>query len=119
MQMFVAPFAVYLHREPVDFRKAINRLALIVEREMQLSPLSGAVYVFCNRRRDKLKILYWDRSGFCLWVKRLEEERFKWPKGWDTEVIALEEQQFHGLLSGYDITRMQGHKALHYTTLGG
>jgi transposase len=55
---------VYLHREVVDFRKAINGLVMIIEQQMQLSPYSDAVFVFCNRGRDKLKILYWDRTGF-------------------------------------------------------
>lgn len=59
MRMFEEVVAVYLHREPVDFRKSINGLSLVVETAMGLSPLSGAVFVFCNRRRDKLKILYW------------------------------------------------------------
>ena len=59
MRMFVEPVAVYLHREPVDFRKSINGLAVIVEAEMAMAPMSGALYVFCNRTRDKLKLLYW------------------------------------------------------------
>ena len=75
MQMFREVVAVYLHRDPVDFRKSINGLSVIVESEMAHSPLSGALFVFCNGRRDKLKCLYWDRSGFALWYKRLEQER--------------------------------------------
>ena len=93
MEMFREVSAVYLHREPVDFRKAINGLSLIVEQSMSLSPFSGAVFVFSNRRRDKLKILYWDRSGFALWQKRLEKEKFKWPRRWPDAVISLSEQQ--------------------------
>ena len=53
---------IYLHREPVDFRKSINGLTLIVEQEMQLSPFSDAVFVFCNKARDKLKVVYWGVS---------------------------------------------------------
>ena len=112
--MFVEPVAVYLHREPVDFRKSINGLAVIVEAEMAMAPLSGALYVFCNRMRDKLKLLYWDASGFALWYKRLEQEKFKWPRRWPDQVIELSEQQLHWLLGGYDITRMQPHRSLHY-----
>ena len=66
MEMFREVSTVYLHREPVDFRKAINGLSLIVEQEMALSSFSGAVFVFCNCHRDKLKVLYWDHSGFAL-----------------------------------------------------
>lgn len=112
--MFREVSAVYVHREPVDFRKAINGLSVIVEGEMSLSPFSGAVFVFCNRKRDKLKILYWDKSGFALWYKRLEKERFQWPRRWPEAVIELSETQFHWLLDGYDIARMQPHRALEY-----
>ena len=117
MEMFREVSAVYLHREPVDFRKAVNGLSLIVEQSMSLSPFSGAVFVFCNRGRDKLKLLYWDRSGFALWYKRLEKEKFKWPRRWPDAVIHLSEQQLHWLLDGYDITRMQAHYPLHYSSV--
>ena len=117
MQMFVEPVAVYIHRDPVDFRKSINGLAIIVEDAMTLSPMSGAVYVFCNKKRDKLKILYWDRTGFALWYKRLEQHKFKWPRRLSEPVITLTEQQFHWLLEGYDITRMHPHVTLDYQTL--
>ena len=114
MQMFVDVGAVYLHREVVDFRKSINGLSVIVESEMKLSALSGALFLFCNRRRDKLKCLYWDQSGFALWYKRLEEEKFKWPRKHHTDIIELSEQQLHWLLSGYDITKMHSHRQLSY-----
>lgn len=117
MQMFREVAAVYLHREPVDFRKSINGLAVLVEGGMGLSALSGALFVFCNRKRDKLKILYWDRTGFALWYKRLEQDRFKWPRRLSEPVITLREDQLHWLLDGYDIARMQPHATLHYQTL--
>ncbi len=115
MQMFREVSAVYLHRAPVDFRKSINGLSVIVESGMALSPLSGALFVFCNRKRDKLKLLYWDCSGFALWYKRLEKEKFKWPRRWPDAVIALSETQLHWLLSGLDITKMQPREALQYS----
>ena len=117
MRMFVDVGAVYLHRDPVDFRKSINGLSVIVESEMALSPLSGALFVFCNKKRDKLKLLYWDRTGFALWYKRLEQEKFRWPRRMSEAVIELDEDQLHWLLQGYDITRMQSHTTLHYQTL--
>lgn len=115
--MFSEVSAVYLHREPVDFRQAINGLSAIIEGAMGLSPLSGAVFVFCNRRRDKLKILYWDHSGFALWYKRLEKERFPWPRSLPDTIIALSEEQLHRLLSGIDITPPQPHTTLHYSAV--
>ncbi len=117
MRMFEGAPAVYLHREPVDFRKSINGLAVIVEAEMNLAPFSGALFVFCNRRRDKLKLLYWDTSGFALWYKRLEQEKFKWPRKLDDAVITVSEAQLHWLLAGVDITRLQPHQALHYDSM--
>ena len=114
MKMFVDVGAVYLHRDAVDFRKSINGLSLIVEQAMGLSLYEPAVFVFCNKRRDKLKVLYWDSSGFCLWYKRLEEERFKWPCKEKKATISLTEEQFHWLLRGVDIRQLKPHVTLNY-----
>ncbi len=107
MRMFVDPGAIYLHRDVVDFRKSINGLVTIVEQEMNLSPFSEALFVFCNRNRDRMKVLYWDRTGFCLWYKRLEKEKFKWPRQQPQSVMTLNEAQWEWLLSGYDVVRHQ------------
>ena len=74
------PIEVYLHREPVDFRKAINGLSVIVSDDMELSPFEKALYVFCNKRRSHLKVLYLDETGFALSQNRLEKDKFKWPR---------------------------------------
>lgn len=107
---------VYLCREAVDFRKGINGLAILVEQQL-LSPFSEQLFVFCNRRRDKVKILYWERNGFCLWQKRLERERFNWPRHLPGDVITLTGQQLNWLLDGYDLRVMRPHKALGYKTV--
>ncbi len=109
MKMFVDSGDIYLHREPVDFRKSINGLALIVEQEMKLSPMSSALFVFCNKNRDRVKALYWDRTGFCLWYKRLEKNKFKWPLKYPGRAMTLSEADWNRLLSGYDIL---GHRPL-------
>ncbi len=114
MQMFVGVPAVYLHRAPVDFRKSINGLSIIVETDMNLSALNGTLFVFCNKKKDKLKLLYWDKTGFALWYKRLEKERFKWPRKLSENIIELTESQLHWLLEGYDITK---HTPLNYQSL--
>jgi transposase len=72
--------AVYLCRDIVDFRKGINGLAILVEEALKHDPFSEQLFVFCKCKRDKVKILYWERNGFCLWQKRLERARFKWPR---------------------------------------
>lgn len=110
MKMFVEPELIYLHRDSVDFRKSINGLSLLVEQEMVLDLYSQAMFVFCNKGRDKLKILYWDKTGFALWYKRLEKQKFKWPKQGDN-TINLSAQQFDWLLTGFDVV---GHQTLHY-----
>ena len=117
MKMFVEPPAIYLHKALVDFRKSINGLSAIVEDEMALSPFSGALFIFCNRQRDKLKVLYWDKTGFCLWYKRLEKAKFKWPRKMPGNTITLTEQQWAWLLDGLDITLMKGHQPLHFSAI--
>lgn len=112
MKMFVEPKAVYLHREFVDFRKAINGLAAVVEDELPL--MSGSLFVFCNKSRDKLKILYWDKTGFALWQKRLEKDKFKWPMKLTDEHIELNEQQLKWLLTGFDVV---GHSKVTYQSI--
>jgi len=71
---------VHLALGATDMRKSINGLSLLVESHLEMDPFSGHLFVFCNRRRHMLKILYWDKNGFCLWHKRLEKDRFKWPR---------------------------------------
>lgn len=109
---------IYLHRDAVDFRKSINGLLLVVEQAMQLSPFDDALFVFCNKARDKLKVLYWDNTGFCLWYKRLEKDKFKWPKKHSHSTLTLSDEQWGWLLSGLDILKMQPHISLHYDGVG-
>ena len=111
MRMFVDPSDIYLHLEAVDFRKSINGLVVVVEQQLELSPFTDAMFIFSNKKRDKLKILYWDKTGFALWYKRLEKQRFKWPKDEQLSRLVLSEQQLNWLLGGYDII---GHKPLLY-----
>jgi transposase len=83
---------VWLCRQPVDFRKGMYSLAVLVEHSLGLDPFAQGLYVFTNRRRDAVKCLYWERNGFCLWHKRLEQERFKWPVHLDGAVLRLTAQ---------------------------
>ncbi len=114
MKWFADTPLVYLHRDVVDFRKAINGLVAIIESEMGLSPYEDAIFVFCNRSRDKLKVIHWDRTGYVLWYKRLEESKFVWPRRHDDEVMTVSNEQWQWLLSGYDILAMRGHRVLRY-----
>ena len=114
MKMFVDVSEVYLHRDPVDFRKSINGLSAIVELSMNLPLNSDALFVFCSRSRDKLKILYWDRTGFCLWYKRLERDKFKWPRKHDSNTVSISEEEPHWLLQGLNISAMQTHDSIEF-----
>ena len=98
---------VYLHREPIDFRLSINGLALLVEQALGLDPFAACAYVFSNRRRDRVKILGWERNGFWLLLKRLEKDRFIWPDA--AAVPTLTVEQLHWLLEGIDIAVVRKH----------
>jgi transposase len=108
---------VYLHRDPVDFRKAINGLSLIVSEVMELSPFDRALFVFCNRQHSQLKVLYWDQTGFALWQKRLEKDKFQWPRRYTDECVHITHEQWLWLLRGFDITRLQSHSPLSFASV--
>ena len=93
---------VYIVLGATDMRKAINGLASEVSSQLEMDPYSGALFVFCNRGRDILKVLYWDRNGFCLWNKRLEKGRFRWPKT-AGEVLQIGSRELSWLLSGLGV----------------
>lgn len=94
-----------------DMRKAINGLSMLVEENFDLDLFSGHLFAFCNRRRDIIKILFWDQNGFCLWQKRLEKDRFYWPDS-EQEVVNITGHQLSWLLAGLDID--DAHKRLRY-----
>ena len=116
MFRFDPALKMYLHRDPVDGRKSINGLALLVEQALGLNPFAPALFVFSNRRRDRIKILLWERSGFWLMIKRLEADRFTWPK--DAEVVTLSVEQLHWLLAGIDLAAMRPHPERKYGQAG-
>ena len=106
---------VYLHRTPVDFRRQMDGLCALVEGVMEENPFSGALFVFTNRRRDRLKILYWERNGFVIWYKRLEAERFHWPVKETETVVTVTGEQLNWLLDGYNVWQMKPHKPIHFS----
>jgi transposase len=108
---------VYLCREPIDFRKSIGGLSVLVEQELALNPFGSALYVFINRQRNKIKVLYWHRNGFCLWLKRLESEKFVWPRDAEGATQTVSLQEFAWLLEGFDLWRNQPHKTLHFASV--
>lgn len=107
---------VYLCVEPVDLRRQITGLATLVQDVLELDPFSRQLFVFTNRRHSMCRVLYWERTGFVLWTKRLEKARFAWPKRSET-MVTLDVQQLNLLLDGYDIWRFQPHETLRYASM--
>jgi len=102
---------VYLAMGETDMRKSVNGLPLIVSDVLDQDPFSGHLFVFCNHRRNILKILYWDRNGFCMWYKRLEKDRFRWPSS-ELESQEIGPRQLQWLLDGLEIEQSGAHRPL-------
>jgi transposase len=92
---------IFIRPGHTDMRKAINGLAVMVSEDMNGDPLSGGLYLFCNRQRKNMKALYWDRNGFCLWQKKLEKHKFPWPNT-DEGARELTREELDLLLKGID-----------------
>jgi len=102
---------VYLAVGATDMRKQIDGLAALVKDVLEQDPLAESLFVFCNRHRDKLKILYWQRNGFWLWYRHLERERFRWPSGEESAAaIEVSTRELRWLLDGLDINHLEGHR---------
>ena len=112
----MAGIKVYLGLGNTDMRKSINGLSIIVENNFDLDPFSGHLFVFCNRSRNIMKILYWDRNGFCLWHKRLEKDRFKWPERLG-DTCMIDERELMWLVEGLDLEQKSAYKRLRYSTV--
>lgn len=100
---------VYLACGPTDLRKSIDGLAAIVQMSFQLDPFSSNLYVFCNRNRDKLKILHWDHNGFWLYYRRLDEGLFHWPNQQMASPLKISQRQLNWLLVGLPIEQKEAH----------
>jgi len=98
---------IYLCLGATDMRKSTNSLSVLVEHELGRTAGSGDLYVFCNRAMTLVKVLYWDRNGFCLWQKRLERHRFKWPQK-DRDLREVDRETLGWLLDGLDIGQAHG-----------
>jgi len=99
-----------------DMRKSIDGLAVLVSDRLELDIFSGHLFVFCNKLRTIIKILYWDRNGFCLWHKRLEKYHFFWPSS-EVEVLEMDHRQLCWMLDGLDPMAIRGHPRLQYNNI--
>ena len=102
---------VYLATSPCDMRRSFDGLHALVSAVLQLDAFAGHLFVFANRRRDRVKILYWDRDGFAVWSKRLEEGTYAMPFGEGEEVRReITAQELGALLSGIDLSQAKRRK---------
>ena len=114
--MFIDTTSVSIYVRPgvTDMRKAINGLSIVAVEQMQHDPLSGSLFLFCNRYRRIMKALYWDRNGCCLWQKRLEKDRFPWPSS-EEAARTISAEQLQMLLDGIDF--WGAHQRLQYRSV--
>lgn len=98
--------------KPVNFRKSIDSLAALVERDIKVAVFGPVLFIFLNKPPSRVKILYWKRNGFCLWLNRLEFERFKTSSDANDEAIVLTSQELNSVPDGFDLWRDRTHQVL-------
>lgn len=103
---------VYLACGPTDLRKSIDGLAALVQEGFGLNPFSESLFVFCNRDRDKLKMLFWDHNGFWLFYRRLERGKFQWPTE-NAVGVSVSGRELRWLLDGLTLSQRQAHPPVH------
>ena len=99
---------------PVDMRKSIDGLCVAVTEQLSRNPQVAQIFLFHNKNGDKVKLLYWDRNGFCLLYKRLEKRRFQFPKVIANEGIEIDGVQLRWLLAGFEFSRMADFPELNF-----
>lgn len=102
---------IYLATGFTDLRKGIDGLVAIVQQSFHLDPFEDSIFLFCGRKPNRIKALYWDSNGFVMLYKRLEEGRFQWPRN-QNEVCDLSKQQLRWLMEGLSIYQPKAHKSI-------
>lgn len=105
---------IWLYRKPIDFRKQIDSLVILVASHLRADPTSSQVFAFRNESANKIKLLYWEGDGFWLMYKRLEKSKFKFPSIEDTR-FEISSEQLQWLLSGLDIMKIAEKKNIKVT----
>jgi transposase len=105
---------IYVSLSPIDMRKAIDSLSILVAEQFNDNPQSGHLFIFFNRSRDKVKIIYWDRNGYVMHYKRMEKSRFVMPPARGVEQISITETQLNGLLAGLNFEIMGDFSEIDY-----
>lgn len=105
---------IYVSLEPIDARKSIDSLCVIIIENFKDNPQCGSLFIFFNKSRDKVKIIWWDANGFILHYKRLERGRFVLPKLSGVDKLEISQTQLHGLLAGLDFSLMRHFPEINY-----
>ena len=107
---------IFVATKPVDFRKQVAGLAQLVEGFLQLNPMTDRyLFVFTNKRARAVKILYWDKTGFALWSKKLEKNKFHWKKSIVDKTYTLNNRELKWLLEGIDLNKIKPHDSVNFT----
>ena len=108
---FTGADRVYIACGYTDLRRGIDGLAVLVQQQFNLDPFTNTLFLFCGRRRDRIKALYWEGNGFVLLYKRLESGSFQWPRK-ESEARALAPQQYRWLMEGLSVDQLKVHKSV-------
>ena len=104
---------ILLHSKPVDMRKSIDGLSILISEVLDFNPTDEIIFVFYNKLKDKIKILWWNVNGFCLFYKRVEKQKFKIPLQLN-DILHLKPRELRWLLDGLDLSKIKAHKELKY-----
>ncbi len=110
---FVPQVRVFLYRHPTDLRKSFHGLVALTEAKIRQDPLSGSLFVFVNRRQDRIKILYWGQTGYCIWYQQLQRGTYQLPRSDEldgAEAIEMTRAQLSLILDGIDLTSVRQRK---------
>jgi transposase len=107
---------IYIYRPFIDFRIGIFGLSSFVQEKMNLNPFEKYLFLFSNRQRNRIKALYWDQTGFALWFKCLEREKYKWPFHLTEDHIVVNRENLEFFLLGLDPWQTP-HKKLHFNSV--
>jgi transposase len=106
-------FDVYIAVGPTDMRKSVNGLSILVQENLKKNLFTGSMFCFCNRNRNIIKILFWDKNGFVIWYKKLDKDKFKWPDS-EEDLIQTGRRELQWLLEGLTIDQKNAFERLEY-----
>jgi len=112
------PQQVYIACGVTDMRKSIDGLAALVHHHFKLDPFSSALFVFCSRSHDRIKILRWEHNGFWLYYRRLEKGKFHWPTHPTSGAVTIGYRELNWLLDGLSLQQKQAHTEVRATLVG-